>query len=142
VQVRGGGVAFADLACQRGDQVRASGEHPGQGALGQVESVMGQRGRDPMGGPAQHELLHQQPGQKPRGEPALADRLRYRWRGQHPADRAAATAPVGRAADHDPYQPHLPVDQLATLFAERDIPGPAARAHPFGFRHVANVFLG
>jgi hypothetical protein len=65
VQVRGGGVAVADQLRQWGQQVRARREHPGQGALGQVEPVVGQRGDDPVRGPAQHELLHQQPGQDP-----------------------------------------------------------------------------
>ena len=65
-----------------------------------------------------------------------------RLRGQHAADRKAAAAPVGRAADHDPHQPHLPVDQLATLFTERHVAGPATRAHPLGLRHVADLLLG
>ena len=103
---------------------------------------MGQRGRDPVRGPAQHELLHQQPGHKPRGEPALRDRFRHRRRGQHPADRAAATPPVGRAAGHHPDQPDLPVDQLAALLTERDVAGSAARAHPLALRDVADLLLG
>ena len=100
---------------------------------------MGQRGDDPVRGPAQHELLHQQPGQKPGGEPALADRLGHRWGDQHAADRATAAAPVGRAAVHDPGQLDLPVDLLAALLAEPDIARAAARAHPLGLGNVVDL---
>ena len=132
----------ADQLRQWGQQVRARREHPGQGALGQVEPVVGQRGDDPVRGAAQHELLHQQPGQKPGGEPALADRLGHRCGDQDPADRATAAAPVGRAAVHDPGQLDLPVDLLAALLAEPGIARAAARAHPLGLGNVVDLLAG
>ena len=38
-EVRGGGVPLGDQPGQRGQQLRARREHPGQGALGDVEPV-------------------------------------------------------------------------------------------------------
>ncbi len=65
VQVPGGGVASGDRLRQRAQQPRARREHPSQGALSDVEPVVGQRGDDPVRGAAQHELLTQQPGHEP-----------------------------------------------------------------------------
>ena len=40
---------------------------------------------------------------------------------------------------HDPGQLDLPVDLLAALLAEPDIPRAAARAHPLGLGHVVDL---
>ncbi|HKR49036.1 MAG TPA: hypothetical protein VJT72_05530 [Pseudonocardiaceae bacterium] len=58
--MRRGGVAVADQPGQRGQQLGARREHPDQGALGEGESVVGQRGDDAVRGTAQYELLAQQ----------------------------------------------------------------------------------
>jgi hypothetical protein len=142
VQVPGGGVPLGDQPGQRGQQLRARREHPGQSALGDVEPVVGQRGHDPVRGTAEHELLAQQPGQETRGEPALADRLGHRWRDQDPPDRAATRPPVGRAPVHDAGQRDLPVDLLATLLPERCVARAAARTHPLALGNIVDLLAG
>ena len=142
VQVRGGGVALTDRRRERGQQVRTRRKHPGQGAVGDIKPVVGQRGDDPVHRAAQHELLHQQPGQKPSAEPALADRLGNRRGDQHPADRATTGAPIRRAAVHNPDQRNLPVDLLAALFPERGVARAAARAHPLALGNVVDLLAG
>ncbi len=142
VQVPGFGVPRGDQLGQWGQQGRARREHPGQGALGQVEPVMGQRGHDPVRGTTQHELLDQQPGHKPAGEPALGDRLGHRWGDQHPTDRATAGPPVGRTPVHDAGQRDLPVDLLAALLPERGVTRAAARTPQLLGRDVVDLLPG
>jgi len=142
VQVPGGGVPLRDQLGQRGQQLRTRREHPGQGALGDMEPVVGQRGHDAVRGTTQHELLTQQPGQEPTGEPTLPDRLGYRCGDQDPTDRAATRPPVGRAPVHDPGQLHLPVDLLTTLLPEPGVARAAERAHPLGLTDVVDLLTG
>ena len=114
----------------------------GQGAGRDVQPLGGQRGHDPVHRPAQHVLLMQQPGQEPGGEQPLRDHLGRRRRAGRPRPVARAAAPVAAAAQQDPDQFDLPVDQLAVLGADELVPGPAARAAPLLRFQVDDAFLG
>jgi len=103
---------------------------------------VGQRGHDRVRRAAEHELLHQQPGQEPGGEPALRDGLGHRWGDQDRADRAATRPPVGRAAVHDPDQLHQPVDLLTRLLPERRVARAAAPTHPLTPGNVVDLLAG
>lgn len=84
-----------------------------------LEAVGVKRGDDAFQWPAEHVLLHQQPGEEPRGEASLQDRLRRNRGDQRASNRAVSLGPtVGRTTMDDPHDPFLPIDLLGGLLAE------------------------
>ena len=98
MQMPGGSVAVDDRPRQRASRSQHAANTPGQGALGDVEPVVGQRGDDTVHGAAEHELLVQQPGQEIRGKRPLPIALGYRWCDQDPAEDTPAGPPAGSSS--------------------------------------------
>jgi hypothetical protein len=111
-------VASPDSLIEGGQQHRQRLQDADEGPLGNLEAVCVKRGGDAFQRPAEHVLLHQQPGEELRGEASLQDRLRRNLGDQHAGNRAMAGPTVGRTAMDDPHDPYLPVDLLGGLLAE------------------------